>query len=86
MGKGKRKSWERVRAQAGNSYKKRLTDIVGSAIKMVLERIKRHSELNLAHREQLEGFGAHLPLLSWWWCGHSHRDSHSRAGSQALQG
>lgn len=39
--KGKRKFWGRVRAQAENSYKKwRLTDIVGSAIKMLLKRIK----------------------------------------------
>lgn len=55
MGKGKRRFWERVRAQAENNYQKRLTDIVGSAIKMLLKRIKWHSELNLAHREQMEG-------------------------------
>lgn len=54
--KGKRKFCERERVQGEHSYKKlRLTDIVCSAIKMLLKRIKGHSELNLAHREQKEG-------------------------------
>lgn len=45
MVKGKRKFWERERVQGENRYKKlRLTDIVCSAIKMLLKRTEGHSD------------------------------------------